>query len=210
MRLYLVPSRSLPSVRHIAAALAPGVHKVNERNRSVAIVAGLLFVVYTLGWFVNWLARHHHNRQVAVGIAEIVLIGLIVAIAMFRWSTRSPMVELMPRLVVAVLIGCAASALISPFAGGSYPFKAGAGDFFLKIWIFLGASLVGMALGYVAAVAVGRDYRTGVLTRMERKSAARAAAVESRGSRSNGTSKPKQPGGSKQKQGGRSKSGSRR
>ncbi len=150
---------------------------MNERTRPVAIVAALLFVVYTLGWFVNWLARHHHGRQEAVGIAEVVLIALIVAVAIFRWSIRSPMVEVMPRLVVTVAIACVASALLSPFAGGSYPFKGGAGDFFLKIWIFLGASLAGMLLGYIAVVASGKDYRTRALERIERTSRVRAAAA---------------------------------
>jgi cytochrome c oxidase subunit IV len=151
---------------------------MNERSKPVAIVAGALFGVYTLGWLVNWLARHHHNRQEAVGVAEIVLIGLIVAVAMFRWAERWPLIEAMPRLVVAIAIGCVASAVISPFAGGSYPFKGGAGDFFLKIWIFLGASLAGMLLGYIAVVAVGRDHRTGALRRLEaqRLKAARVAA----------------------------------
>jgi hypothetical protein len=151
---------------------------MNQRSKSVALVAGLLFAVYTLGWFVNWLERHHNNRQEAVGVAEIVLIALIVAGAMFRWAERWPLIETMPRLVVAVAIGCVASAVISPFAGGSYPFKGGAGDFFLKVWIFLGASLAGMLLGYIAVVAVGKDYRTGALRRLEaqRLKAARVAA----------------------------------
>ena len=151
---------------------------MNERSKPVALVACLLFVVYTLGWFANWLLRHHHTRQEAVGIAEIVLIAGIVAVAMFRWAVRLPLIEAMPRLVVAIAASCVASALISPFAGGSYPFKAGAGDFFLKIWIFLGASLVGMLFGYVAAVAVGKDYRAGSLRRLEqaRLRAARSAA----------------------------------
>jgi predicted membrane protein len=155
---------------------------MNERSKPVAIVAGLLFAVYTLGWFANWLLRHHHHRQEAVGIAEIVLIGLIVAVAMFRWAGRWPLIEAMPRLVVAIAIGCVASAVISPFAGGSYPFKGGAGDFFLKIWIFLGASLVGMLLGYIAVVAVGKDYRTAALRRVEaaRLKAARVARLRHR------------------------------
>jgi hypothetical protein len=151
---------------------------MNERAKPVATVAGLLFVVYTLGWFGNWLLRHHHHRQEAVGIAEIVLIALVVAVVMFRWAARWPLIEVMPRLVVTIAIGCVASTLISPFAGGSYPFKGGAGEFFLKIWIFLGASLVGMLLGYIAVVAVGKDYRTGALRRVEaaRLKAARVAA----------------------------------
>jgi len=139
---------------------------VNERSKPVAIVAGLLFAAYTLGWFVNWLARHHSGVQDIVGIAEIGLIAAVVAVTMFRWSARKPLVEAMPPLVVAVAIGCVASVLISPFAGGSYPFKGGAGDFFFKVWIFLGASLAGMLLGYIVLVAVGRDYRSRALDRM--------------------------------------------
>jgi hypothetical protein len=162
---------------------------MNERSKPVAMVGGLLFAVYTLGWFGNWLLRHHHHRQEAVGIAVIVLIGLIVAVTMFRWAARWPLIEAMPRLVVALAIGCVASALISPLAGGSYPFKGGAGDFFLKIWIFLGASLVGMLLGYIALVAIGKDYRAGALRRVEsaRLRAARAAA-----GKASAPTKPKQ------------------
>jgi hypothetical protein len=162
---------------------------MNERSKPVAMVAGLLFGVYTLGWFGNWLLRHHHHRQEAVGIAEIVLIGLIVAVAMFRWAARWPLIEAMPRLVVAIAIGCVASALLSPFAGGSYPFKGGAGDFFLKIWIFLGASIVGMLLGSIAVVAVGKDYRTGALRRVE---AARLKAARAAAGKASAPAKPKQ------------------
>lgn len=162
---------------------------MNERSKPIAMVAGLLFVVYTLGWFGNWLLRHHHDRQVALGIAEIVLIGLIVAVATFRWAARWPLIEAMPRLVVAIAIGCVASVLLAPFAGGSYPFKGGAGDFFLKIWIFLGVSIVGVLLGYIAVVALGKDYRTGALRRVEyaRSRAARAAA-----GKASAPAKPKQ------------------
>ncbi len=170
--------RGVTAAEPIGRIRTPGVTEMNERSKPVAIVAGLLFAIYTLGWFGNWLLRHHHHRQEAVGIAEIVVIGLIVAVAMFRWAARWPLIEAMPRLVIAIAIGCVASAVISPFAGGSYPFKGGAGDFFLKIWIFLGASLAGMLLGYIAVVAVGKDYRTGALRRVEaaRLKAARVAA----------------------------------
>jgi hypothetical protein len=162
---------------------------MNERSKPVALVACLLFVVYTLGWFANRLFRHHHTRQEAVGIAEIVLIAGIVAVAMFRWAARRPLIETMPRLVVAIAVGCVASALISPFAGGSYPFKGGAGDFFLKIWIFLGASLIGMLFGYIAVVAVGKDYRAGSLRRLEQ---ARLRAARSAAGKTNAAAKPKQ------------------
>lgn len=162
---------------------------MNERSKPAAMVAGLLFAVYTLGWFANWLLRHHHHRQEAVGIAVIVLIGLIVAVAMFRWAARWPLVEAMPRLVVTIAIGCVASVLLSPFAGGSYPFKGGAGDFFLKIWIFLGVSIVGALLGYIALVAVGKDYRNGALRRVE---AARLRTARVVAGKASAPTKPKQ------------------
>ncbi|HEY7174370.1 MAG TPA: hypothetical protein VH442_05585 [Micromonosporaceae bacterium] len=148
--------------------MEPGVIEVNERSKPIAVAAGLLFVVYTLGWFVNWLLRHHHSAQEIVGIVVIALIALVVAGTMFRWGARSPFGEAAPLLVLTVVIACALCVLVSPLAGGSYPFKAGAGDFFFKVWIFLGASLAGMLLGYIALVAVGRDYRTQALKQMER------------------------------------------
>jgi|SRR5215475_4938966 len=165
---------------------------MNERSKPIAVVAVLLFVVYTLGWFVTWLARHHHSLQDTVGVIEIALIGIIVATVMFRWAPHSPLVEVIPRLLAAIAIGCAASVLLSPFAGGSYPFKGGAGDFFLKIWIFLGVSLVGMLFGYVALVAVGRDYRAQALKGMEqaRPSASTRAATPARAGASRAKQKP--------------------
>jgi hypothetical protein len=167
---------------------------MNERSKPVAIVAALLFVVYTLGWFVNWLVRRHHGVQDAVGIIEIALIGVVVAAVMFRWASRMPLVEVMPRTLAAIAIGCVASVLISPLAGGSYPFKGGAGDFFLRVWIFLGVSLAGMLLGYVVAVAMGRDYRAQALKGMERArpaAANRAATPRGTGLRG-GAARPKQ------------------
>jgi len=170
MRLYLGTITLLAARRRDrpGGVMFPGDNEVNERFKPVAAVAGLLFAVYTLGWFVHWLARHHPGVQDAVGIAEIALIAAVVGVTMFRWSARKPLVEAMPPLVVAVAIGCAISVLLSPFAGGSYPFKAGAGDFFFKVWIFLGASLAGMLLGYLVLVALGRDHRSRALDRMAR------------------------------------------
>jgi uncharacterized integral membrane protein len=140
---------------------------MSERSKPVVVVAAWLFVVYTLGWFANWIARHHDTGQEVIGIVEMTVLGLIAAVAMFRWAQRWPLGDAAARLLLAVLVGCVVSVVVSPFAGGSYPFKAGAGDFFLKVWIFLGASLVGMLLGYIVAVAAGRDYRTRALRRLE-------------------------------------------
>jgi len=138
---------------------------MSDRIKPIAIYAAALFVVDTLGWFASWLARKHETVQNNIGIITLVLVAAVAGVGGYRWIVRYPMSRALNEIGAAIVAGCVASALISPFAGGSYPFHDGAGSFFLKIWLFLGASIGGVLLAALFAMAFGKDYRDQALKR---------------------------------------------
>jgi hypothetical protein len=145
----------------------------------IAAVAGALFAVYTLAQFSSWLtgkAHHADTIHTWVGVATLVIIAVIVGIAAFREMVRAPSVEALPVVAVALVAGCVVGVLISPFADGLHqPFASGPGIFFRSVWLFLGAGLIGMALGAWAAMGLGRDYRSTALKRYARTKLAKPA-----------------------------------
>lgn len=141
---------------------------MKDRVGSIGTVAGLLFVVYTLGQFTSWLTRKSHHAdgiQLSASVVVLTAIAVITGAAAYRAIVRAPSVDALPPVLVALVAGCAASVLIGPFADGTYPFKTGPGDFFQLVWIFLGAGLVGVALGAWTAMGLGKDYRSVALKR---------------------------------------------
>jgi hypothetical protein len=141
---------------------------MKDRTKPLLVIAGAMFVVYAVCQFLFWLIGKSDRKStfhLVVVIVELALIAVIAGVAGYRAMVRAPAVEGLPPLVVAIAIGCAASVVIGPFAGGGYPFGLGAGDFFLQIWLILGAGLLGMGLGALAAMAAGRDHRTRALKR---------------------------------------------
>jgi hypothetical protein len=142
---------------------------LRRRFAFIAAVAGVLFAVYTLAQFSSWLTRKAHHAGTIhtwVGAVTLLIIAVVVGVAAFREMVRAPSVEALPVVLAALVAGCVAGVLISPFADGLHqPFTTGPGNFFQTVWLFLGAGLIGMALGAWAAMGLGRDYRSTALKR---------------------------------------------
>lgn len=150
---------------------------MRDRYKPIAVLAAALFVADTLGWFVSWLVRKSDTAQSNVGVVALVLIAAVAGVGGYRWIVRYPMNRALADIGLAIAAGCVASAVLSPFAGGSYPYHDGAGQFFLKIWLFLGAAIIGVLLAVLFAMAIGRDYRDQALKRYAETKAAKPRRV---------------------------------
>lgn len=143
---------------------------MSVRVKQVLTVAGVLFVIYTLSRFVVWLTRHSKHSvgwNEAAGYVAFGGIAVVMGVIVFRWIGRGLAGDVLPRALVALVLGCAAAVLIGPFAGGTYPGVDGAGAFFNRVWVILGAGILGGLLGLSYAISVGKDYRTQSLRRYE-------------------------------------------
>lgn len=144
-----------------------------DRYRPIAILAGALFVVDALGIFIVSLLKPHQHGHTTTSVLTIMFIAVVTGVAAFGWIVRYPMNKALTNLGLGVVAGCVVSALLATFAGGYQPFDAGAGNFFLKIWIFLAAAAAGTILAALLAMAIGRDYRAQALKRFADTKAAR-------------------------------------
>lgn len=150
---------------------------MNERSKPIAILAAALIVVYCIGSFLSWLTRHHDNANFYVAVGTLVAIVVTVAVGAYSFIVAHPMSRALADIGFAVVAGCVLSAFIAPFARGTYPFNGGAGDFFLRIWLFLGASILGVIFAALVAMAFGRDYRDQALRRYAETKAAKPRKV---------------------------------
>lgn len=150
---------------------------MKERFQPIAILAAALLVADTLGSFVYWLERRHDNAKTNVAFLTIVALAIVAGVAGYRLIVRYPMTRALRDVGFGVVIGCVAASLVAPFAGGGYPFNNGPGDFFLKVWLFLGACVLGVLLAGLFAMALGRDYKDQALRRYAETKAAKPRKV---------------------------------
>jgi hypothetical protein len=94
--------------------------------------------------------------SVAGVLAVVLLVGIVTAV----WSVRQPFLRVFSDIFVAVLAGTALALLIGPFIGGAKPFGEGLGSFVGEFLQFLLLGAVGLFLGFVTMVALGKDWRT--------------------------------------------------
>ena len=124
MGLYLcsVPLTSPPGGRIYARALQadrhPGWRTVRDRRG---------------GPFLVWLIwPHSDSKQTLVGFIVLGLIAVIMLVTAFRTTVREPSSLALPELGLILCLACVASVVLGPLAGASYPFREGAGEFFLR------------------------------------------------------------------------------
>jgi hypothetical protein len=139
---------------------------MRDRWQPVGILAGVLFAINVVARFIVWqFTPKSDTKQIALGFIGLGLVALVMAGAGYRWGRRYPMSRVGPDLSVAVAVACALTVLIGPFAGGTAPFKEGAGIFFGEIWHYLAFAGGGAVLGLLVLMALGRDYRAQALKR---------------------------------------------
>jgi hypothetical protein len=105
------------------------------------------------------------------------VVGAITIVAAFRWGRRYPMPRVVADLAVIILVSCLLSVLVGPLAGGSVPFREGAGLFSAEIWRYLGYTAAGAALGLLFLIMLGMDYRSQALKRYAEVHGARPRRV---------------------------------
>jgi hypothetical protein len=151
---------------------------MKDRWLPVGLVAGALFVVNAIARFVVWrVAPKSDNKQILIGLVLFGVVGLVMVGAAFWWGRRYPTPRVVADLGVVIVVSCLLSVLIGPFAGGSVPFKEGAGLFFAEIWRYLGYTAAGVVLGLLILMALGLDYRSQALKRYTELRAARPRRV---------------------------------
>jgi hypothetical protein len=139
---------------------------MRDRWQPVGIVAGILFAINAVIRFIVWqVAPKNDNKQIAFGLVGLGLVGLVMAVAGYRWGRRYPLDRVVADLAVAVCVACLLTVVVGPFAGGTAPFKEGAGMFFAEVWHYLAFAGGGAVLGFLVLMALGRDYRAEALKR---------------------------------------------
>jgi hypothetical protein len=151
---------------------------MRDRWQPVGILAGVLFVINVACRFIVWqLVPKSDSKQIALGLIGLGLVAAIMVWAGYRWAVRYPTSRVGADLGATVAVACLATVLIGPFAGGSVPFREGAGFFFGEIWQYLAFAGGGAILGLLVAIALGRDYRSRALKRYTQLSAAKPRRV---------------------------------
>jgi hypothetical protein len=139
---------------------------MRDRWQPVGILAGVLFAINAACRFIVWQFQPKSDtRQITLGLIALGLVALIMGVAGYRWAVRYPMSRVGADLGAAIAVACALTVLVGPFAGGSLPFKEGAGFFFGEIWQYLGFAGGGALLGLLVAIMLGRDHRSRALKR---------------------------------------------
>jgi hypothetical protein len=140
----------------------------NMRDRwlPVGILAGVLFAINAVIRLIVWqFVTKSDTKQIALGFVGLGLVALVMGAAGYRWGRRYPMSRVGPDLSTGVVAACALTVLVGPFAGGTLPFKEGAGFFFGEIWQYLAFAGGGAILGLLVLIALGKDYRSQALKR---------------------------------------------
>jgi len=149
-----------------------------ERYKPVVVLTGLLFVVdLVCSLFARDVFRHSDGAQSVAGLVLWALIALIMCVAAFWFSVRFPLARAVPELLLSLAIACVLSVIVVPLLHASNPFGSGAGFFFFEIWIFLGLGLGGSLLGWLIAIALGKDYRSRALAQFSRTVTAKPRKV---------------------------------
>jgi hypothetical protein len=141
---------------------------MNERWRRILIVAGGLFAINAISRFVTWKADIvSGTEQLRVALVATVVTALALA-GLAAWAApRYPFSRLAADLGAAAGIAIVLTMLVGPFAGGSVPFREGPEIFVYQVLLLIGIYAAGVGLGFMAVVALGKDWRSKGLKRYE-------------------------------------------
>jgi hypothetical protein len=141
---------------------------VNRRWMRVGLLALGIFAINAISRFITWKFKiAEESQQLTIGFIAVAMVAVALAIAAGWWAIRYPFSRLFADLGATVGIGALLSLLIGPFAGGSKPFAEGLGSFVGQVLMFLGVAAVGVTLGFLSVVTVGKDWRSRGLRRYE-------------------------------------------
>lgn len=141
---------------------------MNRRGVQVGLLAVAIFVINAAARFVTWkFDIVDESRQLTIGFVAVLAVALLLLCAAAWWAVGNPFSRLAADIAAAVGIGALLSLLVGPFAGGSTPFAGGVEMFVLQALMFVGVAAAGAMLGFLAVVALGKDWRGERLRRYE-------------------------------------------
>jgi hypothetical protein len=154
---------------------------VKERWFRIGSLAAVLFAINVVARLIVRLAYNNDDgKQTAVGLIAMIAIGAIYAVLAFVWGRQVSTGRWVADLGAAALIGCAFTVFVGPLISGKGPFSSGAGVFFAQIWQYGGFTIGGAFFGFLVAMAVGVDYRSRSLKRLEQSKLAKPRRVARR------------------------------
>ena len=134
----------------------------------LGLLAFGIFAINAISRFATWKFKIvEESQQLTIGFIAVAVVALGLAVAAGWWAVRYPFSRLFADLGAAVGTGALLSLFIGPFAGGAKPFDEGLGFFVGQVLMFLGVAGVGVGLGYLGVVTLGKDWKSRGLLRYE-------------------------------------------
>jgi len=141
---------------------------VNRRWVRVGLLALGIFAVNAISRFITWkLKIVDESQQLTIGFVAVAVVAVGLAVAAGWWAIGHRFSRLFADLGAAVGVGAILSLFVGPFAGGAKPFDEGLGFFVGQVLMFIGVAAVGVSLGYLTVVALGKDWKSRGLLRYE-------------------------------------------
>ncbi|WP_344083717.1 hypothetical protein [Luedemannella helvata] len=126
----------------------------------IGVLTGALFVINAAARLVSRMADiADAGAQTKLGLIAIAASSVVMIGAAAWWSVRHPVGRVVADLGAAGIVGALLTSLVGPLVGGAAPFASGLGFFLGQVLLFLAITAVGGLLGYLAVVALGRDWR---------------------------------------------------
>ncbi len=142
----------------------------NRWVRVAAITLGF-FLINGLARFISFLAKpgdgdiptfetpQSSTDMVIVVVGAFAVVALLAVAAAF-WAVRYPLGRVVADLGAATFAGTVLAMFVGPFLGGNTPFDDGLELFVLQFLMFLGLGALGVFLGFVTMVVLGKDWKT--------------------------------------------------
>ena len=147
---------------------------MKQRWAQMALLTAGLFVINVIARLIVRIGfPDDDTAESRVSLGMFVVVGLVLAVVTFVRAQRVPPTEWSGEIGAAALVAMLLTILVGPFISGDGPFTGGAGNFFSQIWLYGGFAIVGIALGFWVATALGRDYRSKALSAYAKTSAAK-------------------------------------
>src|SRR5262245_18512419 len=146
------------------------------RSRWVSIV-GLALVLFAVNVAARLVTKYGHfaedSEQLRTGVIGTSAVGLILVAAAAWWAIRYPFGRVLADLSAAAGIAAALSVTVAPLIAGAKPLVEGLGNFMAQILLFLALAGLGVFLGFVIVVTLGKDWKSRGLRRYEQNYRAR-------------------------------------
>ncbi|MBO0870920.1 MAG: hypothetical protein J2P15_20395 [Micromonosporaceae bacterium] len=164
---------------------------MKQRWWRAGILVLVLFAVNAVARLIVWqVAPHDTKKQTAIGLIAAGAVGAVMIAGGYLWARRVHMARVVGELAVAILVGCAFSIVLGPYAGGSAPFKEGGDFLYSEVWHYLALAAAGAAFGVLVAITLGQDQKGRAWRRFEEQQRVRHMGRRATERRSSGGRRP--------------------